>query len=103
MAQILGIMACICNLRNSRIASGDESLQSFDGLICPECDDGDTDLRISIPNHQENGTCETIKPTLLVLWQPLLSKLLEEETSDRVQVHSLTCMPSNCYSKILCN
>ncbi|KAG0625577.1 hypothetical protein M758_2G066000 [Ceratodon purpureus] len=92
VAQILGVMACICNLRNSRIASGDESLQSFDGLICPECDDGDTDLRISIPNHQENGTCETIKPTLLVLWQPLLSKLLEEETSDRVQVAFISSM-----------
>lgn len=99
MAQILGIMACICNLRNVRIASGDESLQSFDGFVCPECDKGDTNSKINFLDYEENGNCETMKPTLLVLWQPLFSKLLLEEVSDRVQVGSLTCMSSSCYSR----
>ena len=101
MAQILGIMACICNLRNLRLTSGDGSLQFCDGFVCPECDKGRTNSKITSLSCQENGSCATMKPTLLVLWEPLLSMLSLEEVSDRVQVDSLTCIFSICYCKLL--
>lgn len=88
MAKILGIMACICNLRNVKVTSGDESLQTFNGFVCPECDKGETKLKMAVLSYQENGSCEAMKPTLLALWQPLFPKLSLEEVSDCVQVGS---------------
>jgi transposase-like protein len=103
VAGILGIMACICNLRNVRMTSGDESHQSFHRFVCPECDKANTNSKITSLNYQENGSCETMKTTLLVLRQPLLSKLSLEEVSDRVQVGSLICMSLTCSFRILVN
>lgn len=92
MARILGVMACICNLRNVRKAGRDESVQIFNEFSCPECDKARTDSRVTFRSQQEGGDCETMQPALLVLWQPLLSKLSLGEVSDRVQVCFLTCI-----------
>lgn len=100
MAQILGVMACICNLRNVRMTGVDESLQNFNEFLCPQCDKAKSNSKITFLSNQESGNSETMKPALLILWQPLLSNLSLEEVSDRVQVCSLPCIHKSCVMEI---
>lgn len=88
VAQTVGIMACIysqCYLKSTEV---DQSLQEFDGFVCAECNKGKSHSKTSILSKEEGSSNEIIKPALLVLWQPLLSKLSLEEVSERVQVSS---------------
>lgn len=66
MAQILGVMACIWNLRKARMTGGDESLQIFNEFLCPECDKAKADSKITFLSKQDSGNCETMKPALLI-------------------------------------
>jgi len=78
----------------------DESLQTFNEFLCPECDKAKANSKVTLLSKQESGNCETMKPALLILWQPLLSKFLSEEVSDRVQVCSLTCIQKSGFMEI---
>lgn len=92
VAQTVGIMACIysqCYLKSTEV---DQSLQEFDGFVCAECNKGKSHSKTSILSKEEGSSNEIIKPALLVLWQPLLSKLSLEEVSERVQVAFISSM-----------
>lgn len=90
VAQILGVMACICNSPNLRMTGSDESRLDPHEYLCPKCDKARASATMTFSSMQETDNREAMKPALLILWRPLLSKLSIEEVSDRVQVFSPT-------------
>lgn len=81
VAQNLGLMACICSLANVGTTEGDLSTPTLEEFACPQCDGQGTAITIV-----QVAGCEKIKLAPLLLWQPMFTKLLLKEASERVQV-----------------